>query len=77
MFVQELLGENPTYEIKTVDAGRQWNNIDVWALINEEYFIVIEDKKGSKEQSDQLKRYTEIAKNHFKNSNIKVKLVNL
>ena len=74
-FVQELLGENSTYEIKTVEAGRQWNNIDVWALVNEEHFIVIEDKKGTKEHSDQLNRYSEIAENHYKTSDIKVKLV--
>ncbi len=27
-------------------SGRQWNNIDVWALVNDKYFIAIEDKSG-------------------------------
>jgi hypothetical protein len=75
LFVQELLGESPNYKIENVQAGRQWNNIDVWALINEEYFIIIEDKKGTKEHSDQLNKYSKIAENHYKNSAIKVKLV--
>ncbi len=56
-FVQELLRKDNSYKIETVEAGRQWNNIDVWALVNNTYFLVIEDKKGTKEHSDQLNRY--------------------
>ncbi|SOS47369.1 PD-(D/E)XK nuclease family protein [Tenacibaculum dicentrarchi] len=74
-FVQELLGKEKTYKIETVEAGRQWNNIDVWALINTKYFLVIEDKKGTKEHSDQLNRYSEIAKKYYKNSEIEIKLI--
>jgi len=39
-FVQELLGKDNSYKIETVEAGRQWNNIDVWALVNNQYFHV-------------------------------------
>ena len=74
-FVQELLGKDSSYKIETVEAGRQWNNIDVWALINNQYFLVIEDKKGTKEHSDQLNRYSEIAKKHYEKSDIEIKLV--
>lgn len=74
-FVRELLGKNSTYKIKTVKAGRQWNNIDVWALVNEEHFIVIEDKKGTKEHSDQLNKYCQIAEQHYKSSDVKIRLV--
>jgi hypothetical protein len=74
-FVQELLGKDESYKIETVEAGRQWNNIDVWALVNNKYFIVVEDKKGTKEHSDQLNRYSEIAKKHYENSNIEIKLI--
>jgi hypothetical protein len=74
-FVNELLGQKDDYNILTVKAGRQWNNIDIWALVNDEHFIVIEDKKGTKEHSDQLSRYSEIAKEHYKNSAIKIHLV--
>lgn len=75
IFVKALLRKDSNYEIKTIEAGRQWKNIDVWALINGRYFLVIEDKKGTKEHSDQLKRYSEIAKKHYENSNIEIKLV--
>jgi hypothetical protein len=69
-FVQALIGETDNYCITEVEAGRQWNNIDVWARINNEYFIVIEDKKGTREHSNQLKRYAEIAKRHYENTKI-------
>ncbi|MBZ0328292.1 MAG: PD-(D/E)XK nuclease family protein [Altibacter sp.] len=74
-FVQELLGKDKSYSIETVEAGRQWNNIDVWALVNNKYFLVIEDKKGTKEHSDQLIRYSELSKKHYEKSDIDIKLV--
>ena len=54
-FIQCLL--DTTEEISSVEAGRQWNHIDVWAKINDKYFLIIEDKKGTREHSDQLARY--------------------
>lgn len=42
-----------------VEAGRQWENIDVWAEINDKYLIIIEDKTQSSHHSNQLKRYKE------------------
>ncbi|HHG86076.1 MAG TPA: hypothetical protein ENJ82_15110, partial [Bacteroidetes bacterium] len=57
-FVQELLGKDKSYTIETIETGRQWKNIDIWALVNNQYFLVIEDKKGTKEHSDQLNRYS-------------------
>lgn len=74
-FVQRLLGKDESYKIETVEVGRQWENIDVWTLVNNQYFIVIEDKKGTKEHSNQLNRYSEIAKKRFEKSTIKIKLV--
>ena len=74
-FVQKLLGKDKEYPIETVEAGRQWNNIDVWALVNNKYFLVIEDKKGTKEHSDQLNRYSELSKKHYEKSDIEIKLV--
>jgi hypothetical protein len=53
--------------IKKVDAGRQWENIDIWVDINEKYFIVIEDKKNSCEHGDQLNKYKQIVNNYYKN----------
>lgn len=74
-FVQELLGKDNFFAVESVEAGRQWNNIDVWALVNNKYFLVIEDKKGTKEHSDQLNRYSERSKKHYEKSDIEIKLV--
>lgn len=75
LFVQRLLGEPSNYPIRSVEAGGQWNQIDVWAFINEAYFIVIEYKKVPTGDTTLLHTYTEIAENHFKNSKLNVKLV--
>ena len=74
-FVQKLLMKDHSYSINSVKVGRQWKNIDVWALINNEYFIVIEDKKGTTEHSNQLVRYSEIAKEKYANTDIEIKLI--
>jgi hypothetical protein len=42
-------------------AGRQWENIDVWAEINGKYLLIIEDKTVTGEHSNQLQRYKERA----------------
>ena len=44
-----------------VKAGRQWENIDVWAEINGKYLLIIEDKTLTGEHSDQLQTYKERA----------------
>jgi len=43
--------------ITTVRAGRQWENIDVWAEVNNKYLIIIEDKTYTGQHSVQLARY--------------------
>jgi len=47
-------------KITKVKAGRQWKNIDVWAEVNDEYLIIIEDKVGTGRHSNQLERYQAI-----------------
>jgi hypothetical protein len=47
----------PNYGIKKVEAGRQWEKIDIWAVVNDDWFIVIEDKTFTGEHSEQLSRY--------------------
>ena len=54
-FIQKLIGED--LEITNVEICRQWYNIDVLLLINEKHAIIVEDKKGTKEHSNQLNRY--------------------
>lgn len=62
-FIQNLL--NTTEEISSVEVGRQWNHIDVWAKINDKYFLIIEDKKGTQEHSNQLARYKSSVEKEF------------
>lgn len=76
-FVRLLLGQSTYFQINKVVAGRQWNNIDIWAEINDEYFIGIEDKTNSGEHSEQLERYKEIATNHYKDKTHKLIFVYL
>jgi hypothetical protein len=55
--------------ICTVEANRQWENIDVWAKVNDKYFIVIEDKTYTSHHSNQLKRYKAFAENWCERNN--------
>lgn len=48
-------------DIKVIDAGRQWDGIDVWAKVNNTYLIIIEDKTNTAQHSNQLSRYKKIA----------------
>ena len=50
-------------EISNVEISKQDNNIDVLCIINDEYAILIEDKTGTKDHSNQLARYLKDVKN--------------
>lgn len=76
-FIRLLLGKTYDYTINKVDAGRQWNNIDIWVEVNDEYFIAIEDKTNTKEHSEQLERYKDIVTNHYKDKSHKLVFVYL
>lgn len=54
--------------IKTVKVFLQVNKIDILVIVNDEIYIVIEDKTYSSEHNDQLNRYKE-----FVNNNVKIK----
>lgn len=58
-FVSQLLGI-ASIDIRSCEVKRQWNSIDILCEINDEYVIVIEDKSGSHEHSNQLNRYKEL-----------------
>lgn len=65
-FVTQLIQKQlPTFDekITKVEAGRQWENIDVWAEVNDKYLIVIEDKTFTSHHSNQLDRYKENSEN--------------
>ncbi|MBE9462331.1 PD-(D/E)XK nuclease family protein [Dyadobacter subterraneus] len=68
-FVRLLLNKKEDYVIHNVVVRKQWQNIDISAEVNDEYCIVIEDKTNTKEHSGQLKRYADIAKLYYKETN--------
>lgn len=74
-FIKMLIDEDII--INTVKAGRHWADIDVWAEINNEIFIVIEDKTNTSEHSNQLERYRKIAEKHYENRQFKLKYIYL
>ena len=75
-FVRVLLGKND-YNISQVKAGRHWADIDVWAEINNEYFILIEDKTNTCQHSGQLERYKKLAEEHYSEKSIEICLIYL
>ena len=67
-FVRKLLENDVSIrvdEIKTIEVKKQWKNIDVSLIINNDILIVIEDKKGTKAHSNQLERYANKVKNEY------------
>lgn len=71
-FVTQLIQKQiPDFseQITKVEAGRQWENIDVWAEINDKYLIIIEDKTYSSHHSNQLQRYKENSEKWCVNNN--------
>lgn len=72
-FVRLLIGKkkglNYEKKITEVEVKRQWQNIDICAKINNEIFIIIEDKTFTKEHSKQLETYQKIAQEKCQNEN--------
>lgn len=62
-FVKLLTGEKVS--VASIDVGRQWEHIDVWAEINEDAILIIEDKTGTTIHDNQLQRYKEIVNNTY------------
>lgn len=65
LFISLLTGIKAE-EIKSIEAGRQWKNIDIWCEINDDTFLVIEDKVYTSEHSGQLSRYRKIVEEWYK-----------
>lgn len=64
-FVRLLLGD-ASFHINSITVGRQWQNIDIWVEINEDTFLVIEDKTNTSIHDDQLKRYKKEVEKWYK-----------
>lgn len=71
-FVRELLGKDIDFDVETVNVKTQWNHIDVIAEVNGDFLILIEDKTGTSEHSNQLKRYLKVAEDYCKDKNMVV-----
>jgi hypothetical protein len=69
-FISTLVGEEIT--INTVRAGRQWKNIDIWAEINDDIFITIEDKTNTSDYSEQLEKYKKSLRDYYKETRSKL-----
>ena len=65
-FIRLLTGIKPE-EISSVTVGRQWENIDIWAKINDDSILIIEDKTFTQEHDNQLKHYIEITEKYYGN----------
>ena len=60
---QEFPGQPPV--INKAIARCQYQNVDVWAEINDEFLIIIEDKTHTGEQGNQLERYRQLAEEQW------------
>lgn len=73
-FVQSLFekhSKKAPSELENVEIFKQDNNIDVLCIINKKYAILIEDKTGTKNHSNQLVRYLEdVKKRNYKEKDI-------
>jgi len=54
-------------KIKVTDLKQQYMSVDVFAVVNETYGIIIDDKTDTKEHDNQLERYEVIIKDKFPN----------
>ena len=64
-FVRLLL-DDADYLIRHISVGRQRHNIDIWSEINDDAFLIIEDKTNTSIHDNQLERYKEIVENLYK-----------
>ena len=60
-----LLTGTKEIQIEKIKVGRQWERIDVWAEINDDIFLIIEDKTGSTIHDNQLARYKETVEREY------------
>ena len=61
--------ERPS-QYHTIEIVKQYKNIDVFCIINNEYAIIIEDKTNTKNHSKQLEKYLNEIKKKFEESKI-------
>lgn len=70
-FVRLLL-DKEDLKITSVECKKQEHHIDVFAIINEEYALLVEDKTNTSEHGNQIQRYYEWVKKEKKFSHLKL-----
>lgn len=73
-FVQLLL-DKTDLEISSVDCKKQEHYIDAFAVINNHYALIVEDKTNTSEHDNQINRYLEWVKKQKKYSNLELHCV--
>lgn len=63
-----LLGKDSSFEIRSVKVGRQWKKIDVWVEVNDDIFLIIEDKTNTFLHDDQIEKYRKNALDYYHES---------
>lgn len=63
-----LLGKDQAFDIQSVNVGRQWKKIDVWVEVNDDIFLIIEDKTNTFLHDNQIERYRESAFEYYGDS---------
>ena len=73
-FVRLLLNYKDL-DISSVECKKQEHHIDVFAIVNGEYALIIEDKTNTSEHGNQLKRYSEWVQGEKKYSDLELHCV--
>lgn len=63
VFVRKMMDMPNDWQIKSVKCYKQKYHIDVLAVINGEYALIIEDKTATKEHGKQINKYSKCLKN--------------
>ncbi len=63
----KLLSGIEELDVSHLEAGRQLERIDVWAEVNDDIILIIEDKTGTTIHDEQLQRYKSIVENKYPN----------
>lgn len=58
LFINKMLNFDGSFKVKTIEVVKQFNYIDVFCVVNEEYAIIIEDKVYTSEHGNQMTRYS-------------------
>ena len=72
-----LLGHEHDISVTSVKTYKQLNNIDVFAIINNKYALIIEDKVNTGTHDNQLKRYREWISKHDEFKDLELECVYL